>query len=185
MTNPEPLRDKYIGCPFQIQMCDLQGGIGLGTAFFYETQAETFIITNWHNVTGKDPQTGKSLNPGGRYPTYVLAKWVVRGADREDGTFSAHLAAHRVEIEDDGGPLWFEHPRFGSLCDVVALRWSKPPGWQSGVFNNPANRIDDGLIPVEPGLKALVIGFPRGLSTGPGLPIVKSGTLASTPGYEV
>ena len=185
MTTREPLKDRYIGCPFQIQMCDLQGGIGLGTAFFYEAQGGTFIITNWHNLTGKDPLTGHSLDPGGRYPLYIQAKWVVRGVDPEDGTVSGHLAAHRIEIEDYGGPLWFEHPEFGSLCDVVAIPWSKPSGWQSGVFSIPANKIDDGLIPIDPGLKVLVIGFPRGLSTGPGLPVVKSGTLASTPSYEV
>ena len=139
MPNREPLRDSHIGCPFQIQMCDLQGGIGLGTAFFYEVQGETFIITNWHNVTGKDPLTGRSLNSGGHYPLHIQAKWVVRSGDHEDGAFMGHLAAHRIEIEDDGGPLWFEHPEFGSLCDVVAIPWSKPPGWQSGVFHTPAN----------------------------------------------
>ena len=122
------MNDRHIGCPFQIQMCDLQGGISLGTAFFYEAQGETFIITNWHNVTGKDPLTGQSLDTGGRYPLHVLAKWVVRGEDRGDGTLSAHLAAHRVEIEDENGPLWFEHPELGSLCDVVAIPWTKPSG---------------------------------------------------------
>ena len=52
------MNNKYIACPFQIQMCDTQGGIALATAFFYECEGEIFVITNWHNVTGKHHLTG-------------------------------------------------------------------------------------------------------------------------------
>ena len=55
-------------------MCDLQGGFSLATAFFYETGGDVFIITNWHNVVGKDPLTGKELRPH-RSPLYLMAKW--------------------------------------------------------------------------------------------------------------
>ena len=51
-------KNQYVACPFQIQMCDLQGGFSLGTAFFYECEGATFIVTNWHNVTGKHSLTG-------------------------------------------------------------------------------------------------------------------------------
>ena len=71
-----PIGNKYVLCPFQIQMCDLQGGISLGTAFFYDYQGETFIITNWHNVTGKDPFTAKWIDSV-RTPLYTRAKWPV------------------------------------------------------------------------------------------------------------
>ena len=184
MPNP-PLSDKYVACPFQIQMCDQQGGFSLGTAFFYELEGETFIITNWHNVTGNNPMTGASLHPE-RSPLYIRAKWPVtrEAPDVGDNAVWMHFQAQRVEIEDDSGPLWFEHPALGSACDVVAIPFQRPASWPAAV-HMAANKIDKESVPIDPGLKVVVIGFPQGLSTGPGLPIIKTGSLASMPGYEI
>ena len=179
------LEDKYIACPFQIQMCDLQGGISLGTAFFYDFGSETFIITNWHNVTGKHPLTGENLNSN-RSPLFIRAKWpVVKGRlARPENAQIVYLQSHKIEIEDDNGPLWFEHPELGSVCDVVALPVQKPTNWPSSALMS-ANKIDETSIPIDPGLKVTVIGFPRGMSTGPGLPLIKTGFLSSMPGFEI
>lgn len=115
------LQDSYIACPFQVQMCDEQGGISLGTAFFYEFQRRTFLVTNWHNITGKHPLSGESLDSK-RSPIFLNAKLPVRNEDAESpvGTTAYYLAAHK-----------------------------------------PANKIDPTPIPIEPGLKVVVIGFPR------------------------
>ena len=180
--NP-PLYDKYVACPFQIQMCDQQGGIGLGSAFFYELEGETFIITNWHNITGKDPMTGDPLHRE-RSPLYMRAKLaVVTAHDAGQGTTMLQYEAQRIDIEDDGNPLWFEHPTLGSLCDVVAIPFQRPANWPPDI-HRAANRIDEEPIPVIAGLKAIVIGFPQGLSSGPGLPIMKTGFIASVPGQR-
>ncbi len=113
MTQSNPVTDKYMLCPFQIQMCDQQGGISLATAFFFEIQDETFIVTNWHNVTGKHPFTGDSLHPE-RSPLYMRAKWPSEVSSVGTGVKTTQLTAQRVEIEDENGPLWFEHPTLGS-----------------------------------------------------------------------
>ena len=179
------LKDNYIACPFQIQICDLQGGISLGTAFFYECEGETFVITNWHNVTGKHPLTGQPLHCT-RSPLYIRAKWPVvsDGANHVQGAKIVQFQAQRIEIENESGPLWFEHPKLGSACDVVAIPVQKPANWPSTV-HKAANRIDETSIPIEPGLKVIVIGFPQGMSTGPGLPVIKTGFLSSMPGFNV
>ena len=179
------LDNRYVACPFQIQMCDLQGGIGLGTAFFYECEGETFFITNWHNVVGKDPLTGAQLDPE-RSPLYIQAKWPVvdESTSHVEGAKVMHFEAQKIEIEADTGPLWFEHPELGSACDVVAIPFQKPTDWPKSV-HNAANKIDETPIPIEPGLKVIVIGFPEGMSTGPGLPVIKTGFLSSMPGYDV
>ena len=181
-----PIGNKYVLCPFQIQMCDLQRGISLGTAFFYDYQGETFIITNWHNVTGKDPFTGKWIDSV-RTPLYTRAKWPVVDHNSnlvDDDVKVAHFEAQRIDIEDDTGPLWYEHPTLGSLCDVVAIPSERPSDWPA-TAHVPANKIDETKIPIEPGLKIMVVGFPRGMSTGPGLPLMKTGFLSSMPGYEI
>jgi hypothetical protein len=180
---PKPIGDKHVLCPFQIQMCDLQGGIGLGTAFFYEADGENFIITNWHNVAGKDPFTGEHIHEEGRTPTFMRAKWPVMRSE-QDGLKYARWEAQNIEIEDSRGPLWFEHPEFGSLCDVVAIQSDRPGNWPAPA-HIAANKIDETSIPTDPGLKIIVIGFPHGMSTGPGLPLMKTGALSSMPGYNV
>ena len=184
MQNPV-LQDSYIACPFQIQMCDLQGGISLGTAFFYDCEGETFAITNWHNVTGKHPLTGTPLHCT-RSPLFIRAKWPVLGDGANDaqGIQKVHFQAQRLEIENENGPLWFEHPKLGSACDVVAIPVQRPANWPS-FFQKAANTISETPIPIEPGLKVIVIGFPQGMSTGPGLPVIKTGFLSSMPGYDI
>lgn len=179
------LRDDYIACPFQIQMCDLQGGISLGSGFFYEVDGETFVITNWHNVTGKNHLTGASLHKE-RSPTHIKAKWPVIQEHilHPSGAAVFRLEAQTIQIEDDHGPLWLEHPDHGSTFDVVAIPFEKPPEWPQAA-HVPANKIDPTPIPLRPGLKVVVIGFPQGLSTGPGIPVIKSGFLSSEPGFEV
>ena len=179
------LNDKYIACPFQIQMCDLQGGISLGTAFFYECEGETFVITNWHNVTGKHPLTGEPLDSE-RSPLYIRAKWPAVSDDvsHPEGAKMVHFRAHQIVIEDETGPTWFEHPELGSVCDVVAIPVQKPTNWPSSI-HMAANKIDETSIPIEPGLKVIVVGFPQGMSTGPGLPMIKTGFLSSMPGFNI
>ncbi len=182
---PKILRDDHIACPFQIQMCDLQGGISLGSGFLYESDGETFVITNWHNVTGKNHLTGDPLHKE-RSPTHIRAKWPIvhENISHPSGSEVFHLEAQKIEIEDDHGPLWFEHPEYRSTCDVVAIPFQKPPLWPDAA-HIPANTIDKTPIPLRPGLKVVVIGFPQGLSTGPGLPVIKSGFLSSAPGFEI
>ena len=129
---PRPINDKYVLCPFQIQLCDRQGGIALGTAFFYQMEDDTFIITNWHNVTGRHPLTGEPLHPE-RSPLYIQAKWPVVH-ELGDGQKAVRLELQTIEIEDTQGPLWFEH-RAGDVC--LGLTAVVPPQNLSGGLGVP------------------------------------------------
>ena len=136
-------------------------------------------------MTGKHHLTGKALDSI-RSPLYLRAKWPVvdESATHPEGAKVVHFEVQKVEIEDDSGPLWLEHPELGSTCDVVAIPALRPTDWPGSV-HVPANKIDEIPVPIEPGLKVNVIGFPRGMSTGPGLPVIKTGYLSSMPGYDV
>ena len=52
-------------------------------------------------------------------------------------------------------------------------------------MHNCANKISNIRIPVKPGSVAFIIGFPHNLSVEFGLPIWKSGFIASEPHYSV
>ena len=81
-------------------------------------------------------------------------------------------------------PLWFEHPEIGSNCDLIALPMERPESCPE-FMHNAANRIGNARIPVEPGCTVFVVGFPRSISVGFGLPLWKSGFIASEPYYDV
>ena len=92
--------------------------------------------------------------------------------------------AQDVAIYENGRPLWLEHPALGSRCDIVALPMQRPQDCPEDM-HNAANRISKIRIPVVPGCTVYIIGFPRSISVGFGLPLWKSGYIASEPHYDV
>ena len=181
------VRSNYSLCPFEIEMCDDQGGISSATGFIYDQNGELFLITNWHNFVGRDPFTGKPLRDQAvvRFPTYIKAKLasVVNPPHTSSDGMAAFLA-RRIDIYDDYEPRWFEHPILGHQCDVVALPLERPND-RPDHFHKAVNLMDPVRIPVLPGGTVYVIGFPHAISVGPGLPIWKSGYIASEPHFDV
>ena len=179
------VRSTYSQCPFQIQTYHEQRLLGTGSAFFYTHDDDWFLITNWHNFSGRHFLSGKPLSHSGRFPTRIRAKWSkYTGSDdgHPSGLFTT--VAQPVEIYKDYEPLWFEHPELGSNCDVVALPLNRPEYCPS-FMHNAANQISKVRIPVEPGCTVYILGFPRSISVGFGLPLWKSGYIASEPHYDV
>ena len=164
-------------------MCDEGGAISSGTGFFYETGGNSFVVANWHNVTGRDFQTGKPISDLARVPTRLIAKLstYVSGPspDRPFG-----VLPHEVPVYEGGRPCWLEHHEQGGSFDVVAIPWDRPDTCPD-FMHNAANRISAVDIPVEPGCTVFVVGFPKAISVGFGLPLWKSGYVASEPHYDV
>src|SRR5262245_8381865 len=178
------VRSTYSQRPIQILMHDSQGLLSTGTAFFYSTADEIFLVTNWHNVSGKHPFDQTYLTKNHRSPTLLKAKMARWLGDTASGSFG--IVPCNIPLYTDGQsqPVWFEHPTLASRCDVVALPFPKP-SFVPDFMHNSANRISHTRIPVKPGGVAFIIGFPRSLSVGFGLPILKSGYIASEPFYDV
>ena len=182
------VRSNYSLCPFEIEMCDDQGGISSATGFIYDQNGDLFPITNWHNFAGRDPFTGNPLENQSvvRFPTFIKAKLasVVNPTSASSDGGTAAFVARRIDIYEDYVPRWFEHPTLGHQCDVVALPFERPNDLP-GHLHKAVNLMDPVRIPVLPGGTVYVIGFPHAISVGPGLPIWKSGYIASEPYYDV
>ena len=180
------IRSTYSQCPFEIQTWDQQGLLSTASAFFYELDQSWFLVTNWHVISGRNSLTKRPLMQSGRFPTSIKAKissYEIPGFPVQRNTFTT--VAREVAIYENSDPLWFEHPTLGSLCDVVALPMERPQGCPE-FMHNAANRISCSMrIPVEPGGTVFIIGFPRSISVGFGLPLWKAGYIASEPHYDV
>lgn len=166
-------------------MYDENGAISTGTAFLFESEREWFLITNWHNITGRHFLTKYPLSKTGRLPTYITAKFLTYPQKSEKPEENEFIpVAHRIDIYKDYQPVWFEHPVIESDCDVVAIPFVRPNDGPSFIHSG-ANLISSDKIPIEPGGNVFIIGFPSSISTGPGLPIWKSGYVASEPFYDI
>lgn len=178
------IRSTYSQCPFQVRVRGHDGTpLSAASAFFFEVDDSWFVITNWHVVSGRnfltrEPVARRFVEPFSL--TAKLSSYAV--GDRGSGTFG--IAPHDVALYRGEEPVWLEHPELGPSCDVVAIPMARP-GSCPDFMHNAANRISDANIPVVPGSTVFVIGFPQALSVGFGLPLWKSGYVASEPHYDV
>lgn len=174
------VRSRLTQCPVQIQMCDFGGAIARGSAFVFTSDDEEFLITNWHNVSGRHSFTGKCLDPDLRVPTYLQLRVTAK-----ESSGKHYLGDYRLDLyEESGKPRWFEHPELNSFCDVVAIPFEKPEACPPYMYA-PVNAPKSSKIPVEPGGTVFIIGFPLGITVGPNLPIWKAGYIASEPYFDI
>ena len=179
------LRSAHSKSAFRLEVHDDQGLLSSATGFFYEIDQAVFIVTNWHVVSGKHFLTQQPLAQTRRFPTCLVGYFAVTGEPLPDGRVVVRNVRAPINIYGpDRAPLWLEHPRLGSRCDVIALPVQGDLS-SSSVFHKAANRVEKGRVPIEPGCVVYVVGFPRSLKIGPGLPLWKSGYIASETAFDV
>lgn len=82
-----------------------------GTAFFVESHKGPVLITNWHNLSGRNPETMECLSKYCAVPNHARIKLV-----------GSHVPFwYHFDLEKDGKPIWVEHSTFGSRVDVVGV----------------------------------------------------------------
>lgn len=142
------------------------------TAFLAANNRESHcaLITNRHNVTGRNQETGRCLHSKGAEPDTIEIFFHKKGAMGE--WIPVRLPLYR----DDGSPFWIEHPRLGAEVDVIALNLK----WGSDVEKYPYYMdLDlDHSVFVGPAEPVSVIGFPFGVSAHGYFPIWSTGFLA-------
>jgi hypothetical protein len=145
--------------------------IGSATGFVATSAGRSYLVTNWHVVTGRDPEDGKPRRDDCAVPTELLIKhnhvkdlgwWV----DRVEPLYDAN---------DD--PLWQEHPAHGRKVDVVALPLTRLEEVAAHAYD-PSDPGDP--IAIAPTEQASIVGFPFGITTQ-GTAIWVQGTIASEP----
>jgi hypothetical protein len=142
--------------------------LGTATGFAIRHNNKNFIITNWHAVTGKHPETKECLHSQAALPN-KLKIWL--HIKDKLGSWNFQM----IDLYREGKSIWLGHPT-ESVYDVVAIPIE------------PANNLtlyplDLGLAEVdmvlEPADRVSIIGFPHGISTAGKLPIWKTGHVAS------
>lgn len=167
--------------------------LSTGTGFLARSSRGTLcLITNRHNVTGRNQITGAPLSTTGGLPNEV-ALWVPHLVAAPFNP-SANAPRNADELGWDqvvfplvsnDRPLWLEHPTLGDRADFIALPLNGQVVNEELLYDLTAPQAHRrmALVPTD---TISVIGFPFGISAGGKFAVWVTGTLASEPeiGYE-
>jgi len=95
-------------------------GIGTATGFVVEHKTRAHLITNWHVVTGRNPDTGSPLSPTAALPTDMSVFHNQTGGSWTWRTEQLYTK--------DGAPRWREHPKHRRAVDVISLELTDTAG---------------------------------------------------------
>ncbi len=153
-----------------------------GSSFFYRYEGEIYLITNWHNVTGRNSLTHAALNSQGALPNKIQVTFGFKEPYHDmdkTGKLHATVCHRRTKLNlynSNGEPFWLEHEK-GSEIDVVALRMNieKKDHDDFICVNDNTHKYND----PKAGDDVVILGYPEGITVNKTLPIWKRGSLAS------
>ena len=144
-----------------------------GTAFTWERDSKHYLITNWHNVSGRDPNTDNHLSATAAEPNVLYGMFNAKGQN------IGHKHQLRIHIRQDSGEVgWLVHPTHKRGIDVVAI--PLVGDFVSSIHFYSLNKMGSADLLVTIGMDVFVLGYPFGTGKT-GLPIWKRGSIASEP----
>lgn len=157
--------------------------LGSGTGFFTKYQGKVFLITNWHNVTGRNTETLQPISERGGIPDRMKILIGCRGHVGEWGELEIPLYKDMHENDPPEAPVWLEHavPRRPQI-DVVAIPIDVPD-WAEVRTSDTVNTAPKMLLRVS--TDVFVLGYPREISGGRGFPIWKRASIATEPDIDL
>lgn len=127
MDDPiHPVVDGVIQLPwgsmstFLLEMRRDERTLARGTCLTVSHGGRWFLVTNRHNVTGRNQYTDQPINRHGAVPDRLLL--CLPTPDLGNRWWGHAVALY----DEDDRPLWSEHPGLGVAVDVVALPFERP-----------------------------------------------------------
>ncbi|MFM2429189.1 MAG: hypothetical protein RLZZ511_402 [Cyanobacteriota bacterium] len=107
--------------------------LAIGTAFLYLFQEKTYLITNWHNVTGRRADDHTIISRRSAIPNFIRAKVPYVTCTCENGKISVRWIEHSICLYQDSlldlpqHSLWYEHQAYRSKVDVAVIPMESNP----------------------------------------------------------
>jgi trypsin-like peptidase len=144
--------------------------IGTATGFVFKKGDKYYLVTNRHVVMG----CGEDRNPAN------VGAWICANKLAIFHNQRGHLGSWVWITEElfgtDKKPRWLEHPTLAGGADLVAVPLAKTENVQFYPLDIELGKAD---VVLSPGDAISIVGFPMGLTQGAGLPVWKTGTVAS------
>lgn len=174
MNTPNPQNiDSFSATASPLEMRFNDTALSVGTCFFWESNGDRYLVTNWHNASGINPLTGKHLSETLAEPNKLsFDLWFNQDSNKRGHAW--------LPLEDKDGPLWLEHPTHGRAVDVVCIKLT--PEIAPHVF--PINNCPQKALAVGISDDVFILGYPMGVGVQR-LPIWKRASVASEPDIDV
>jgi hypothetical protein len=172
--------DKYIDIAqpssksLFIEMKFQGSDLATGTAFILNSNKGPVLITNGHNVTGKDQNSGQALSSHGGVPDSITI-W-----HHENNNLGKWIEKTEPLYNEEGEPLWIEHPILKKKADFVALLLTQ----LDDVQLHPYIEANNFAFLVVPSDTVSVIGFPFRLKIGGYFAVWATGFMATDPDLD-
>lgn len=148
--------------------------LSTATGFVVQHGGQSYLVTNWHVVSGKRSDTGAFLNPGNVVPDNLV---ILHNRAGPLGTWIPKSESLYV----DGHPRWREHPTHGRSVDAVALALTDLAG-VTIYAHDPWVPGPGVAVGVAGGVS--IVGFPFGITGGGGLGVWVRGAIATEPALD-
>lgn len=151
------------------------------TGFFWRHQKNVSLITNWHCLTGLNPENFKPL---GSYTPNLLRIQVnaSRKHPEQEGVLWMKTFEITRDLFEDDEPLWLEHNE-GAAIDLAVLPL---PDFDSDTWS--VYCLNDEPFaewwPLSVASDCFLVGYPEGISSVGNTPIWKRGSIASEPSLD-
>lgn len=168
-----------------LEMSYGQQPLSTGSCFFWGFDGRTFLVTNWHNLAGRNPLTDQPMSKTGGIPDRVTFGAFKRESEPDSqGFLELSYSPLGVKLcqSDLTNPQWYEHPTLGRQVDVAAIDVTEAiQGFQINCANELEN---DAVLDVIASQDVFVVGFPFGLIPNAPAPIWKRGSIALDPTFD-
>lgn len=145
------------------------------TGFIYVKDNQHYLVTNWHNFTGKNPDTNKALKD-----TFVLPQMVQMPFHKTGTPFITWERVNFNLLDKSLSPRWLVHPVHKQKVDVVALKINIPKDVIIHAINQ--QNFDDFSPMVADNV--YILGFPYNFNGGGNFPIWKMASIATEPDID-
>ena len=166
------------------------------TGFIYRYAKTYALVTNWHVLTGINPDTGKNIDD--RYASRPnRVKFYLNIFTDTIGQFD--IKPFSADLLKDEQPIWFQLPQSNPPIDIALIelesiiedfdqikeRIGHLQGGQMLVYMDEQNapKFAYHAYP-RVGAEVFILGFPKGISHG-SFPIWKGGSIATEPLHNV
>jgi hypothetical protein len=148
--------------------------LGTATGFVVQKGSNYYLITNWHVVSGRHPETNQIQNQLGLTPDAILI-W------HHGKQLGSWVKKREALYDEKGNRRWFEHKK-GKSVDVIALPL-QDTGNDATLYPFDLSLAETDMLP-EVAMPVSIIGFPLGFTSAGFFPIWKTGHIASEPNLD-
>jgi hypothetical protein len=152
--------------------------LGTATGFVVDLGTSKRLVTNWHVLSGREPDTLQPKHKSAATPDGVTI-WHNKNSLSEEMEW---VERQERLVDEEGKPLWLEHPRLRNRADIAALELKALDGVELYPYDveKPGPPIVWG--PSDP---VSIIGFPFGKTAGGMCGIWVHGWVASEPDIDL